>query len=136
VGRTVSHTGSTATFSRRPTQRPSGCDPTYVIRIDPADGADGVFRDACVLAKLSAPADPATLSTTTFRIEDPAGTVPARLRLSPDRLILIWAAERLLVPGVAHVVRSSGLLDAHGKEVLPHRSCFIPCDLTSTDWPP
>jgi hypothetical protein len=129
-------TGPTEIGSRRATQRPSDCGPTYVMRIDPADGADGVFRDACVLARLSAPADPATLSTITFRIEDPDGTVPARLRLSPDRLILIWAAERLLAPGVAHVIRSSGLLDAHGQEVLPHQSSFVPCDLISTDWPP
>jgi hypothetical protein len=132
----VSHAGAVTMAGRRSTQRLSDGGPTYITRIDPADGADGVFRDACVLAKLSAPADPTTLSTHTFRIEDPDGIVPARLHISPDRLVLIWAADRLLVPGVAHVVLSSGLRDAHGQEVVPHQSAFIPCDLISTDWPP
>jgi hypothetical protein len=122
--------------SRRSMPRPLDRGPTYVTRVDPADGASGVFRDACVMLKLSAPADPATLSGDTFRIEDPDGAVPARLRISPDRLVLIWTAERLLAPGVAHVVHSSGLRDTRGQEVAPHESCFIPCDLISSDWPP
>jgi hypothetical protein len=132
----VSHTSAVTMAGRRSAQRQSDGGPTYFTRVDPADGADGVFRDACVLAKLSAPADPTTLSADTFRIEDPDGIVPARLRISPDRLVLIWAADRLLVPGVAHVVHSSGLRDAHGQEVVPHQSAFTPCDLISTDWPP
>jgi hypothetical protein len=132
----MSATGAVASGSRRSPQRPTDSGPTHITCIDPADGADGVFRDACVMVRLSAPADPTTLSPSTFRVEDREGTVPARLRLSPDRLVLIWMADRLLAPGVAHIVHSDGLRDARGQEVAPHRSRFIPCDLISTDWPP
>jgi hypothetical protein len=120
----------------RSTRRVLDCGQTRIERIDPSDGADGVFRDACVMAWLTAPADPATLSSSTFRIEDDQGPIPARLRLSPNRLVLIWMAERLLVPGVAHVVHSDGLRDTHGGAVAPHCSRFMPIDLISTDWPP
>ena len=127
---------SAAAWGSRRSQRPPDSGPTRITRIDPADGADGVFRDACVMVRLSAPADPTTLSLSTFRVEDRDGAVPARLRLSPDRLVLIWMAERLLAPDVAHIVHSDGLRDARGQAVTPHRSRFISCDLISTDWPP
>ena len=132
----MSDMGAPALGNRRSPQRPADSGPTRITRIDPADGADGVFRDACVMVRLSAPADPTTLSLSTFRVEDRDGAVPARLRLSPDRLVFIWMADRLLVPGVAHIVHSDGLRDARGQAVAPHRSRFIPCDLISTDWPP
>jgi hypothetical protein len=112
------------------------CDETHVEIVDPEDGSRSVFRDACVLVRLSAPADPASLSSATFCIQDPAGVVPATLRLSPDRRILIWRADRPLVPGVEHVVQAQGVRDACGRPVAVHRSRFVPCDLASTDWPP
>ncbi len=111
-------------------------DSAYIERIDPEDGACAVFRDACVLARFTSPADPASLSSSTFRIEDDQGPVPARLHLSPDGRVLVWSAERLLVPGVEHMIHASGLRDLGGRPVAPHRSCFVPCDLKSTDWPP
>ncbi len=108
-------------------------DLAYIERIDPEDGASTVFRDACVLARFTSPADPASLSGSTFRIEDDQGPVPARLCLSPDGRVLVWAAERLLAPGVEHVIHASGLRDLGGRPVAPHHSCFVPCDLKSTD---
>lgn len=121
---------------RRTLRRALDEGPTRIARIDPDDGAHGVFRDASVLAQFSAPADPRTLSPETFRIEDGDGVVPARLRLSPDRVVLIWTAERLLAPGVEHVVHVSGVRDTLGQAVEPHESRFVPCDFVSTEWPP
>jgi hypothetical protein len=119
----------------RPTQPLLDDGPPRVESIDPRDGASGVFCDACVMARLSSPADPETLSAETFVIEDHEGVVPARLRLSADRRVLVWIAARPLAPGVAHVVRLSGLRDSSGQELAPHRSQFVPCELRSTDWP-
>lgn len=109
---------------------------TRIEVIDPADGAHTVFRDTCVMARFSTPADPASLSSATFRIEDDDGIVPATLRLSPDRRVLIWKADRPLVPGMKHVVQAHGLRDAQGRPMTSHSSHFVPCDLASTDWPP
>ena len=109
---------------------------TRIEVIDPADGARTVFRDACVLARFTSPADPASLSSATFHIEDDDGIVPATLRLSPDRRVLIWKADRPLIPGMRHVIQAQGVRDAQGRPVASHRSDFVPCDLASTDWPP
>lgn len=111
-------------------------DSTRIEAIDPADGSRTVFRDACVMARFTSPADPASLSSATFRIEDDDGIVPATLCLSPDRRVLIWKADRPLVPGMRHVVQAHGVRDAQGLPVAPHSSHFVPCDLASTDWPP
>ena len=120
---------------RRTLRRALDEGPTRVARIDPGNGAHGVFRDACVLAQFSAPTDPGSLSAQTFRIEDREGVVPARLRLSPDRVVLIWTAERLLAPDVEHVIHVSGVRDMLGQAVEPHESRFVPCDLVSREWP-
>ena len=40
-----------------------------VVRVDPADGASGVFRDAPVIVSLSQPADAATVGPASFRVE-------------------------------------------------------------------
>ncbi len=127
-------TRATAGLRWRPAQPLLDDGPTRVASIDPSDGASGVFCDACVMARLSAPADPATLSPETFMIEDDSGVVPARLRMSADRRVLIWIATRPLAPGVPHVVRLAGLRDARGRPVAPHRSQFVPCELKSTNW--
>jgi hypothetical protein len=121
---------------RRTLRRALDEGPTRVARVDPCDGACGVFRDASVLAQFTSPADPDTLSSETFRIEDHDGVVPARLRLSPDRVVLIWTAERLLKPGVEHVVHVRGVRDTLGQVIEPHESRFFPCDFVSTEWPP
>jgi hypothetical protein len=104
-----------------------------VVRIDPFDGAVGVFRDTPVLARLSHPLEPASLSSESFRVENVAGVVPAQVRTSPDQRVVIWTPERLLTPGVLHFVRASGLRDAQGREVAPHLSRFVPCQLTWGD---
>ncbi|MBI3932762.1 MAG: hypothetical protein HY317_05045 [Acidobacteria bacterium] len=100
-----------------------------VARVDPADGAVGVFRDACVVVWLSHPADPGSLSAATLHVEDPAGLVPGRLDVSPDAHAVVWRGERPLTPGVPHFVVASGLRDARGREVSPHVSRFVPCDV-------
>jgi hypothetical protein len=114
---------------------PSDDTPGQFVRVDPADGSSGVFRDTPVVARLSHPGDPTTLSDETFRVMDGSGTVPARLRFSPDRMVVIWQAERLLEPGVQHFVISTGLQDARGRPVLPHMSRFMPCALARKDLP-
>ena len=100
-----------------------------VSRIDPPNGATGVFRDALVVASLTHPADPSTVSSCTFRVEDEACMVPGRLMVSPDGRALIWRGRRLLRPNREHRVILSGLRDVHGREVAGHTGWFMSCDL-------
>ncbi len=66
-------------------------------------------------------------------MEDEDGIVPGQCRLSPDGILIIWQAERLLTPHLRHEVVARGLTDSSGQRVLPHRSCFTPCELTLAD---
>ena len=117
-----------------PTRPPEG--PAWVTRVDPGDGATGVFRDAPVLACLSHPADAATVHDRSFRVEEAGGiAVPGEVLLSPDGRLLIWTGTRLLAPGVEHLVTADGLKDHRGREVAPHRSRFVPCALARGDVP-
>ena len=110
--------------------------PAWVTRVDPGDGATGVFRDTRVLACLSHPADAATVHGGNFRVEEAGGgEVPGEIVVSPDGRLLIWIAARLLMPGVEHLVTADGLKDHHGREVAPHRSRFVPCALARDDVP-
>ena len=110
--------------------------PVWVTRVDPVDGATGVFRDAPVLARLSHPADATTVHAGSFRVEESGGAmVPGELILSPDGQLLIWTATRLLAPGIEHLVTADGLKDHRGREVVPHRSRFVPCGLARGDLP-
>ena len=118
---------------RRPVWEPG---PARIARVDPPDGACGVFRDACVMAQLTRPADPRSLTGTTFRIEDDRGVVPASLHVSPDRVVLVWRADRLLVPHVEHVIHAEGIRDLQGRAIEAYSSRFVPCDLVSNGWPP
>lgn len=112
---------------------PEDDGPAWVVRVDPRDGASGVLRDAPVLARLSRPADPKSLSEATFRVEAEGETLRATLRTSPDGLVVIWQGEDLLNPGVEHVVVACGLRDAWGRAVAAHRSRFVPCNLARAD---
>lgn len=124
--------GRGAHFGAIPATAPEG--PAWVTRVDPGDGATGVFRDAPVLACLSHPADAATVHGGSFRVEEPGGiAVPGEVLLSPDGRLLIWTAARLLAPGVEHWVTADGLKDHRGREVAPHRSRFVPCALARSD---
>lgn len=107
----------------------------WVVRVDPWDGAAGVFRDAPVVVRFSHPADPASLSAETFGIRDPEGPVPGHLRFSPDGHVVIWRADGLLTPGVLHFVVAAGLRDLRGREVTPHLSRFVTCDMVRHDVP-
>jgi hypothetical protein len=121
-------------FGTTPPAPPEG--PAWVTRIDPGDGATGVFRDARVLACLSHPADAATVHRGSFRVEESGGAeVPGELVLSPDGRLLIWIAARLLMPGVEHLVTADGLRDSRGRQIAPHRSRFVPCALARDDVP-
>ena len=109
--------------------------PAWVTKVDPGDGATGVFRDTPVLARLSHPADAASV-TGSFRVEERGGgEVPGAVLLSPDGRLLIWTAARLLAPGVEHLVTADGLKDHRGRQVAPHRSRFVPCALARDDVP-
>lgn len=105
----------------------------FVAHVEPGDGAAGVFRDAMVLARLSHPVDPGSLSGATFQVSCPTGSVPSRIELSPDGRVLIWRPERLLDPGVEHEVVAHGLRDRRGRPVAPHRSRFVPGTLAFRD---
>jgi hypothetical protein len=108
-------------------------DPVRVVRVEPKDGATGVFRDTPVVASLSHALQPESVTSDTFAVEDGEGPVPGRPALSADGRCVVWRAERLLVPGTAHRVTVAGLRDMRGRTISPHESEFVPCDLTSRD---
>jgi len=85
------------------------------------------------VARLSQPGDPSSLSPRTFRVLDEAGEVPARVRMSREGTVVIWQAERLLEADVPHLVTCSGLKDRRGRQVSPHQSQFLVCDLARAD---
>lgn len=105
----------------------------WVVRVDPRDGATGVFRDAPVVLSVSHPLDPRTLTDTALTVDDVTGRVPGRARLSPDARVVIWQADRLLWPRLDHTVRASGLRDVSGRQVAAHQSMFVPCGLAWAD---
>ena len=109
--------------------------PAQVVRVDPDDGATCVFRDAPVVARLSRPLDAESLGGPSFRVEDQEGPVPGRFLVSPDGHVVIWRAERPLIPGAVHFVVACGLRDRSGREVARHVSRFVPCDLSFSDLP-
>ena len=111
----------------------AGDDPVRIVHLDPTDGATGVFRDALVVASLSHPLEAASVTGDAFAVEDEDGAVPGRVMLSLDRRCLVWRAQRLLVSGVAHRITVAGLKDQRGRTMAPHRSRFVPCDLTYRD---
>jgi len=111
----------------------AGREPGYVVHVEPQNGATGTLRDSPVLTRLSQRVDLTSLNASTFRVEDAAGPVPARLGTSPDGLVLVWWPERLLTPGVEHRVVAEGLRDAIGRVVAPHESRFVPGGFSGID---
>jgi Bacterial Ig-like domain len=112
---------------------PPGDRPARVVRIDPADGATGVFIDDPVVASLSHPADPASATAEAFRVADDAGDVPGHLRFSPDGRVLVWTPQRPLHFGVVHTVTIAGLRDLRGREMASRASRFAPCRFSARD---
>ena len=111
-----------------------GGHPTRIVRMDPADAARGVFRDAPVVAILSGPVEVGSLGEESFAVLDyAAGRVSGRLEASPDRRVLVWVPLRPLTPGVEHLVRVAGLRDARGRTIDAHESTFVPCDVILAD---
>jgi hypothetical protein len=105
-----------------------------VVRVDPADGASGVFRDTPVIVSLSQPADAKTVGPESFRVEGGGGVeVVGNIRLSPDGSVLIWTSARPLAPGVVHFVAVRGVCDRRGQPVRAHVSRFVPCDIALSD---
>jgi hypothetical protein len=96
-----------------------------VARLEPRDGATGVFRDSAVLARLTHPVEPSSAGARSFIVEDPEGPVPGRVSLSADGLILVWHPVKTMKPGVPHFVVISGLRDAAGRAMRPHLSRFV-----------
>ncbi len=107
-----------------------------VQHLDPPDGARGVFRDAPVVARLSRPVDPVTVSVETFLVMDEHGAVPGGVWTSLDGRVAVWTPGRLLVAGRLHCVRLAGLRDRHGRELVVHESRFEPGDLALGDLGP
>jgi hypothetical protein len=104
-----------------------------VVRVDPRDGARGVFRDAPVVVSLSHPVEPGSLTPETVKVEVRGDAVPGRLHMSPDGAVVIWVAAGPLQPGVEHRVQAMGLRDWRGLPVEPHKSSFVPCSLAIGD---
>ncbi len=96
-----------------------------ILRLEPADGVSGVFRDSTVLVRVSVPVDPASVSGAGFHVEDPDGRVPGRVSVSPDGLLLVWQPDDSMKPGVPHFVVIEGLQDAAGRLFPRHLSRFV-----------
>jgi hypothetical protein len=107
--------------------------PLRVLRVEPRDGATGVFRDTPIVASLSHALEPSSVIAEAVAVEDDQGKVPGSSALSADGRCVVWRAERLLVPGAAHRVTVAGLRDLRGRPIAPHRSAFVPCDLAFRD---
>jgi len=107
-----------------------------VLRVDPPDGARGVFRDTPVVACLSRPADTRTVSPETFVVMDDEGAVPGGVWTSLDGRVVVWTPIRLLSAGKLHCVRLAGLRDVQGRDMKVHESAFVPGDLGLDDLPP
>jgi hypothetical protein len=105
-----------------------------VLRVDPRDGASGIFCDTPVIVSLSQPADPLSVTEDTFRVEA-AGfeALDGTIRMSPDGSVLIWTGARTLAPGVVHFVAVRGVRDRRGLPVRTHVSRFVPCDVALAD---
>ncbi len=110
--------------------------PPRVLRLDPPDGARGVFRDASVVAVLSRPVEVPFVGAAAFTVCDRDGPVPGQVLASPDGRVLVWRPERLLSAGVEHLVRVAGLRDTGGRELVAHESAFVPCDVSASDLSP
>jgi Big-like domain-containing protein len=107
-----------------------------VLRVDPAEGARGVFRDAPVVACFSRPADRRTVSTDTFLVVDEEGVVPGEVWTSLDGRVAVWTPSGLLAPGRVHCVRLAGIRDYRGRDVRVHESAFVPGLLARSDLGP
>lgn len=109
-------------------------EPPSVLRVNPEDGAVGVFRDAPVIVSLSHPVDPLQLAPDAVRVETSDGApVDGRVTASPDGAVLIWTAAAALSAGAIHFVALRGLRDRRGLELRPHVTRFVPCDLSLSD---
>jgi hypothetical protein len=132
----VSDTPFASRLGLRPGRLADAPDPAAgaaVVRVDPADGAAGVFRDAPVVVRFSRPADPASVSSATVRVEDPEGEVPGFVHLVQDARVAIWRGQRLLMPGVLHFVVVTGVRSARGLPFAAHMSRFVSCALSWRD---
>lgn len=107
--------------------------PTRVLRIDPADGAVGVFGDAPVVAVLSRPVDRWSVTGESFAVTRDAEPVAGSVGASPDGHAIVWTPACPLCAGVEHRVRAAGLRDSRGRPVTAHESGFVPCDMTLSD---
>lgn len=107
-----------------------------MLRVDPPDGARGVFRDAPVVACLSRPADTRTVSPETFVVMDDEGAVPGGVWTSLDGRVVVWTPGRLLSAGKLHCVRLAGVRDVHGRDLRVHESAFVPGNFSLNDLSP
>ncbi len=97
-----------------------------VVRVDPPDGARGVFRDAPVIACFSRPVDRHSVSPDTFLVLDEEGDVPGDVWTSLDGRVAVWTPSRLFAPARVHCVRLAGVRDFKGRDLSVHESAFVP----------
>ncbi len=93
--------------------------PPTVTAISPASGATGVSRTANVTATFSEAMDPATISTSTFELRDPAGTlVPAAVTYNAtSRLATLNPNSSLAATTTYTVTVKGGAVDPRVKDV-------------------
>jgi hypothetical protein len=104
-----------------------------VLRVDPADGSTGVFRDAPVVLCVSQPIDDGSLGPDVLEVRDLDGPVPGSIALAGAGAVLLWRPGRPLRPDTVHFVVARGLRDVFGHELPPHFSRFVSCGLLFDD---
>lgn len=114
---------------------PGDDGPRLVLRVDPHDGAAGVFRDAPVVLRLSHPAS-VEAGREPVEVLDDRGPVPGATFVSPDGLILVWRGLRPLRHEAVHFVATRDLRDREGRPFAPHLSRFLPCGVGREDLVP
>jgi len=110
-------------------------EPLRILRVDPTDGAAGVFRDSPVVVSFSHPIDSASLAGEALRVEAAGHELAGEWRLSPDGAVAMWIATDPLKPGREHLIVASGVKDRQGREVPRHESRFLAGDLSFEDIP-
>ena len=101
----TSATGGVTTFARAvPARRRP-----RVVRVNPPRGRNDVAINASVVVVFSEPVDPATVTSTTLRLESEGGAaIEGTVRVSDDGLSAVYIPSARLAPGTVYRVAVTG----------------------------
>ena len=105
--------------------------PVTVTSISPANTATGIPLNAQVIAQLSAPIDPTSVTQNSIQLLNGATPVAGTVN-SINSQELTFAPAGALAAGISYTVNISGFKDANGNAVTPFSSSFTTGTLAST----